>query len=93
MVIVTTSNTVPDDLYRDGLNRQLFLPFIALLGDASRNAVPRQRARLPPRLHRRPQIYITPLGVDADAKLQASVEQLTDTRRAPPYTSRSSVAG
>ena len=33
VTVVTTSNRAPRDLYRNGLNREHFLPFIALVED------------------------------------------------------------
>jgi cell division protein ZapE len=33
VVLVATSNRSPDELYKDGINRQLFTPFIAMIED------------------------------------------------------------
>ena len=32
-MVITTSNRIPDDLYKHGLNRDLFVPFIDLIKD------------------------------------------------------------
>lgn len=69
VVIVTTSNRPPEDLYLNGLNRQLFLPFIALLKD--RMKVIELESPTDYRQHRLAgaQVYFAPAGADARAAI------------------------
>ena len=83
-VVVTTSNLKPADLYTDGLNRQLFLPFIHLIEeklDVVTLASPTdyRLGRVKGR-----ETFIHPLGPDADRKLQELWEKLTDTEKGEP---------
>lgn len=71
VVVVTTSNRVPDDLYQHGLNRQLFLPFIALIKDkmqvwelASPTDYRQNRLEGSP-------VYFTPISPDTRAAIAA----------------------
>jgi cell division protein ZapE len=84
VVVVATSNVAPDDLYKDGLNRALFLPFIALLHE--RLELVELDARTDYRLEKlkRAPVYYTPLSPKADAALDAAFLTLTGHERGEP---------
>ena len=81
VVVVATSNVAPDDLYKDGLNRALFLPFVALLNE--RLDIVELDARTDYRLEKlvRAPVYYTPLGPKADSALDAAFLALTGRER------------
>jgi cell division protein ZapE len=71
VVVIATSNVAPDDLYREGLNRALFLPFIELLRE--RMTVVRIDARTD---FRREKLADAPVWhVPADAAADAAMDQ------------------
>ena len=84
VVVVATSNVAPDDLYKDGLNRALFLPFVALLHE--RLDVIELKARADYRLEKlqRAPVYYTPLSPKADGALDAAFLALTGHKRGEP---------
>jgi cell division protein ZapE len=84
VVVVATSNVAPDDLYKDGLNRALFLPFIALVED--RLDIVELDARADYRLEKlkRAPVYYSPLGPKADAALDAAFLALTGHEKGDP---------
>ncbi|CAN5386790.1 hypothetical protein BH11PSE5_BH11PSE5_33350 [soil metagenome] len=78
VTIVTTSNRPPDDLYKDGLNRQLFLPFIDLIKDrldvlGLNGPTDYRRDRLGDAT-----LWHVPNGPEATAALSAAFFRLTD---------------
>ena len=78
VTIVTTSNRPPHDLYKDGLNREHFLPFIALI-ESELDVVPLNG----PTDYRLDRIgglatWHTPLGDAATAKVREAFFRLTD---------------
>lgn len=83
-VLVATSNVIPDDLYRNGLNRGLFLPFIGLLKqnvavttlDSPTDYRMEKLDSLP--------VYVTPLGPRAEAAMDAAWSRVTGGEDAAP---------
>jgi cell division protein ZapE len=80
-VIVATSNVAPDRLYEGGLNRQLFLPFIAEI--KNRLSVVELNGPSDYRLQRIAglAVYLTPLTPEADAAMDQAWLKLTDTAK------------
>jgi cell division protein ZapE len=78
VVVVTTSNRVPDDLYKDGLNRQLFLPFIALLKERMEvRELASERDHRQDRLSGA-QVYFAPADAAARGRIDALWQELTE---------------
>jgi cell division protein ZapE len=77
VVVVTTSNRPPEDLYKDGLQRDRFLPFIRLIGD--RLDVLELNSGQDYRLGRKKgmQVYYTGINGSADAALAQCFDRLT----------------
>ena len=76
--VVTTSNRRPGDLYRDGLNRELFLPFIGLV--ERRFDVVEVNGPTDYRLHRLSGVNVwhVPNGPEATKALSDAFFKLTD---------------
>ncbi|MGX4768545.1 cell division protein ZapE [Bradyrhizobium guangdongense] len=76
-VVVATSNVAPDDLYKGGLNRALFLPFIKQITEHM--DVSRLDARTDFRLEKLQGVpmWLTPADGDADAALDRAWAKMT----------------
>lgn len=78
VTIVTTSNRAPDQLYKDGLNREHFLPFIDLI-ERELDVLP-LNGPVDYRMQRLAGIgtWHTPLGDEATAQVREAFFRLTD---------------
>jgi cell division protein ZapE len=76
-VVVATSNVAPDDLYKGGLNRALFLPFIAQISEHM--AVLRLDARTDFRLEKLAgvKMWLVPADAAASAALEKAWAKMT----------------
>ena len=78
VVLVATSNVAPENLYKDGLNRGLFAPFIGILKQHARIlSLDSETDYRLLKLNRLP-VYVTPLGQQADEQLDQAWLAVTE---------------
>jgi cell division protein ZapE len=84
VVIVATSNRAPEELYENGINRQLFLPAIKLIEDHM--SIMSLDGPIDYRLAKLGQarVYFTPLGPESDAALDDVWHDLTGVAHGVP---------
>lgn len=84
VVLVATSNVPPSELYKDGLNRGLFTPFLDILAahvdvfslDADRDYRLGRLSHTP--------LYMTPLGPETEMAMEAAWVKITGGIASPP---------
>ena len=86
VVVVATSNRPPDDLYRDGLNRAVFLPFIRMLKERLDVIELDTPVDYRQGLAGAGPAYFTPLGAEAEAAMDAAWARETNGAAAEPVT-------
>jgi cell division protein ZapE len=81
---VTTSNFRPDDLYPDGLHRDRILPAIALLNEKLEVIDVDNGVDYRARTMETVKTYLTPLGPQADAEMDAAFTRLAESHDEDP---------
>lgn len=76
--IVITSNWPPDDLYKGGLQRERFLPFIALVKQRMETVAIDSPTDYRARKLKEMSVYFAPLGTESSAKAEELFKNLTD---------------
>jgi cell division protein ZapE len=83
VVVVATSNVAPEELYKDGLNRALFLPFIGLLRQKAQVLTLAARTDFRLEKLRGEPVYLTPIDHHAATALTRAFAALTGVVEAP----------